>query len=250
MRGTYLLLGIVFIMAAIHACNKPTEYRKYLGDDEINYPGAPQNVVIQPQYHQVTFRFNPSPDPRVTAYVVYWNNKADSMRFPATSNDPASFVKLTIPNIPDYMINNFTIQSVYSNGTYSKVVYLSNVRSIGDVYLAGLNNRPVTGVAPATKVSTKIPMDSVYLAFKGIVDTVNAKTEIYWTDLSGNAKTTEIDNKNAKVLLPGFKINTWVYYLSFYKPNRFTDEMYTPVRGKDSVKIVQAPNGSLSLSLQ
>ncbi len=249
MSGKYILQFALLIIAAIYSCNKPTEYRKYLGEEEIKYPGAPQNVVIQPQYHQVTFRFNPSPDPRVAEYVVYWNNKADSMRFPATSSDPVSLVKLTVPNLPDYRINNFIIQSVYSNGTYSKAIYVNNVRSIGNSYLSGLKNRLITGVAAATKITNKMPMDSVYLAFKGIVDTVNVKTEIYWTDQAGNTRTSEIDNKNAKILLPGIRINTWVYYLSFYKPNRFTDEMYAPVHGKDSVRVVQAANGTVSLSL-
>lgn len=250
MRCTYILLGTLLAMTIVWACNKPTEYRKYLGDDEITYPGIPQNVVVQPQYHQITFKFNPSPDPKVVAYIVYWNNKLDSMRFPTTNHDPLLFDKLTIPNILDYEINNFIIQSVYTNGIYSKGVVLSNVRSIGDAYLSGLKNRLVTGVGAATRLTNKIPMDSVYLAFKGIVDTVNVKTEVYYTDKTNNSRIASLDNINAKVLLPDIKINTMVYYLSFYKPNRYADEMYTPLQGKDSIKIVQAANGSLSLTLQ
>lgn len=250
MKGKYILPGVIMVIAVIFACNKPTDYRKYLGNDEINYPGVPQNVVVQPQYHQVTFRFNPNPDPKVVAYMVYWNNKQDSLRFPATSHDPATFVKLTIPDIKDYMINNFVIRSVYSNGIYSKEILLNNVRSIGNSYLNGLKNRLAIGVAAATKVTTKNPMDSVYLAFKGIVDTVNVKTEVYYTDKFNNTRTATLDNINAKLLLPDIQINTRVYYLSFYRPNRYADEMYSPQLGKDSVRIVQAANGSLSLQLQ
>ncbi|MGJ7032439.1 DUF4998 domain-containing protein [Niabella hirudinis] len=240
----HLIAGVTLLMTA---CNKPTEYKKYLDDREIVYPGAPQNVVVQPQVNQLTFRFNPSTDPNITKYVVFWRNRLDSMAFTPGTHDPAAYEKLVVPGISEDFLSNYILYSVNKEGNYSVPVTLNNIRSIGDVYLNNLRNRPVIGVQAATMVATKIPMDSVYLAFKSNPDTFNLKTAIYWADKNNSQQESEISAQNGKVLLPGYKIGSWIYYQSFYKPNRYTDETYTPKTGLDSVRIIQNTNGTLTV---
>jgi uncharacterized protein DUF4998 len=230
---------IIGAFLAVMACNKPTEYRSYLAGKEIQYPGVVNNLKALPQVNQITLRFNPSTDQSITKYKVYWRNGADSMSFTPTTLNPAETENLVIPNLPESEVLNLTLYSINAKGISVPKV-LNGVRSIGPVYLDNLKNRFLTNATSATFNPKKSPMDSIYLNFRADPDSFNVATRIYWVDKQGQQKISEIDATSVKIKLPDFKINTWVYFQSYYKPNRFTDESYTPKSGRDSFLVAQS----------
>ena len=87
-----LLLASIFLIVS---CSKtPTEYRSFLGESEKIYPGVISNVKVNPGNQRILLTWQPNTDPNVTKYIVYWNNKADSIIIDATSNNSSDTIKL------------------------------------------------------------------------------------------------------------------------------------------------------------
>lgn len=77
----FCLLGYL-----LYGCSKQdTQFESYLNGHEVKYPGTVANAHSRPGNLRAALTWNPSTDPSITRYVVYWNNKADSIIYNSTN---------------------------------------------------------------------------------------------------------------------------------------------------------------------
>lgn len=199
----------------MQGCTKDdTEFKNYLKDGEIVYPGRASAVLNKPGNLRTALWWNPSSDPTITKYVVYWNNKADSVVVNATSHQPLDTVKVIIPNLKEYTYS-FIIYSYDAQGRKSVPVEANNVRVFGTLYQSGLLNRPYNGTNPYTLNDN----GSLLLNFNA-PDTININTIIKYTNAAGVAIEKILKPDSNAVLLPSYKLGSNIQYRSSYIPGK------------------------------
>ncbi|MDP4209253.1 MAG: DUF4998 domain-containing protein [Bacteroidota bacterium] len=213
MKTIYKASFLSLLILAMLSCNKyDTDYKSFFGGHEIIYPGPAVDVTFRPGNLRTALLWHPSPDPSVKKYVVYWNNKADSVTVNATSHSPADTMKVIIPNLKEY-IYSFTINSYDSAGNKSIPKDINNVKVYGPVYQVGLLNRPYNADNPYLVNDD----GSVNLNFN-TPDTINISTAIRYTNNAGNTATIQLAPTVSTAILPDYKAGTTVSYNSSYIP--------------------------------
>ncbi|MET3980458.1 hypothetical protein ABIB62_003059 [Mucilaginibacter sp. UYP25] len=150
MKNLFRICLFSFIVASFIACEKKDqEFKKFLGDKEVTYPGKVQNPHSKPGNLRTALVWNPSPDPSVSKYVIYWNNKADSLVFTSNNHNTSDSVTTVIPGLSEY-IYSFTMISYDGKGNKSVPLDINNVKVYGPVYQSGLLNRVYDAANPFT----------------------------------------------------------------------------------------------------
>lgn len=210
-----LVLLLFTAMAIIGGCTKDDlEFKDFLKDGEIVYPGRVAKIVSKPGNLRTGLWFNPSPDPSVTKYLIYWNNNADSLIVPATTHQPLDTVKVVIPNLSEYAYT-FKIYSLDDKGRRSIPIEAPNVRVYGPLYQGGLLNRPYDAVTPYVVNSN----GSVQLNFN-TPDTININTLIKYTNVNNVVTEKNLSPTASSIILPDYKAGSEIQYQSSYIPGR------------------------------
>jgi hypothetical protein len=214
-------LSIVLVLvAAFIGCEKrDTEFRKFLDGQEKVYPGVVKNPHSEPGNLRTELLWNPSPDPSITKYVVYWNDGADSLVYPSQDHNPADTLKVTIPGLNEYSYS-FTVYSYDNKGNKSIPLDINNVKVYGPSYQSGLVNRaykvdnPYT-VSPSGNVTLNFyPIDTASETFSFAH---NTSTTIEYTNRSGKV----VDKylfRDSVITLTDFKGGSSLKYRSTFVP--------------------------------
>lgn len=132
----FLILAIVW-----GACEKDGyNYDKYLDGKEIVYPGKVSNLSAQPGYLREQISWTPSSDRSITQYVIYYNNRKDSIVVKATGETTADTMQAVVPDLKEY-VQDFTIYTLDSAGNRSIGQTLTAVKVYGIVFQSALKNR-------------------------------------------------------------------------------------------------------------
>ncbi|RYZ29180.1 MAG: hypothetical protein EOP49_40815, partial [Sphingobacteriales bacterium] len=206
---------ISFICLVTLGCKKYNEdYKEYLDNKEITYPGLATKVGYQAGNLRTVLFWSPSPDPSVRNYLITWNNGVDSMVVPATSNDPAVKMSVSIPNLLEY-VYSFKIIARDGEGNKSVGQELNNVRVYGSAYAASLINRshlPANPYEFNTDGSLKLNFTKA--------DSANYSTVIKYTNAIGATEERTLMADELSITLPNYKPGTVVQYRSSFKPER------------------------------
>jgi len=222
MKYIYGVYCFLMLCLVIQGCTKDdTEFKSYLKDGEIVYPGRVSPVITKPGNFRTALWWNPSPDPSVTRYVVYWNNKTDSVVVNATSHQPQDTIKVTIPNLKEYTYS-FIIYSYDQQGRKSIPVEANNVRVFGSLYQAGLLNRPYNATNPYTLNDN----GSLTLNFNS-PDTININTVIKYTNTTGASAERMLKPESSSLVLPDYKPGSTIQYKSSYIPGKGSLDTFT-----------------------
>ncbi len=205
----YLLACFIVLLAC---SKKPTDYREFLGGEELVYPGAISNAKVIPGNNRLQLIWQPSPDPGVVKYTVYWNNKADSLTVNSTTHNTSDTVRCTISGLSEY-VYSFIIYSYDAKGNRSVATEISNARVYGSVYTATLNNRLSNPENPYTINED----NSVILRF-ATPDTINISTALKYTSQSGQEVQVSLSPDEDSIKLTDYKFGTPVVYKSSYIP--------------------------------
>ncbi len=206
-------LVILLVAVWVAACDKSDkEFRNYLDDKELIYPGVPLQVKARAGNGRVMVYWKPSPDPSIQKYIVYWNNKADSVVVPATRVSGQDSISTIIPNLFEYTYS-FTVHAIDTKGNRSIPLDLNNVKIYGAVYRGGLINRFPDNVNPYEVQ----PNGDVLLRFAA-TDTSNVGTTITYTNNNNQQATAFLSQLNNTVMLVNYKASTPVTYQSAYVP--------------------------------
>jgi len=220
-RNSWILLAC-FI--TIWGCSKkPTDYRSFLNNSEIVYPGKIGIPQTFPGNGRLMLTWHPSSDPSISKYVVLWNNGADSLVLTATSNNTADTVKCIINNLSEYAYT-FFVYSYDKDGNRSVVTEIDNAQVYGSIYRSGLHNRAQDASQPAILNAD----GSVTMNFLAPIDTINISTRIKYVNTSGNTTYSYLPFGTPAINIPAYKVGTPILYQSSYIPVRTAiDTFYT-----------------------
>lgn len=214
MKRSIILL--LFVSCVYFGCNKgDTDYRNLLDSKEIIYPGLTSNFKAYQGNLRVKLQWNPSPDPSITKYMIYWNNGGDSLTLNATSSNPQDTISTIITGISEY-VQNFVLYTFDSKGNRSIGQSLSGVRIYGPLYVSSLVNRSLDASKPTVALN-----GYTYKVFFSKADTIlNAGTSISYLDSLQNPVTLTLDAKADSIVLNLAKAGTKVAMRSSYVPVR------------------------------
>lgn len=230
MKRNILFALLLFFLG----CTKDaTKYRDYLQGEEKIYPGLPARISASPGNYRVKLSWQPSPDPTVSKYKIFWNNAADSLEVPAGTHAPSDTISATISGLVEYTYT-FVIYSYDEEGSRSIPVEVSNIKVYGNSYRQSLTNRFLNTAKPYELVAGGI------LLYFETPDTINTGTEIRYTVTDGSVRTANIAPEESVILLDDYKAGTKVYYQSSYIPiHAAMDTFYTA--GFDSLTNIISP---------
>lgn len=220
-RNSWILLAC-FI--AVWGCSKKaTDYRSFLHNQEIIYPGKINNPNVLPGNGRLMLTWSPSPDPSIVKYVVLWNNGADSVVLPAGSHNTSDTVKCVISSLSEYSYT-FFVYSYDADGNRSVVTEIDNARVYGNIYRSGLHNRQQDISQPPILNAD----GSVSLSFLTPIDTVNITTKIKYVNTSGDTTNLYLAPGSSNLVLSSYKAGTPILYQSSFIPSRnVIDTFYT-----------------------
>jgi hypothetical protein len=202
---------------------KPTDYRSFLGGQEITYPGKIVNPNVDPGNLRLMLTWSPSTDPSIAKYVVYWNNFADSLTVKAASHNPSDTVKCIIGSLSEY-VYTFFIYSYDSSGNKSVSTEIDNAHVYGPIYQSGLRNR----LPDASNIPIANPDGSASIFFLAPVDTINITTRIKYVNASGNTTFSYLPADSNSITLPSYMTGTRILFQSSYIPQLHAiDTFYT-----------------------
>lgn len=211
-RSTILLL---FISCVYFGCNKgETDYKDLLGGKEIIYPGLTNNFKAFQGNLRVKLQWNPSPDPSIIKYMIYWNNNSDSLSLNASSSNTQDTVSTIISGVSEY-VQNFVLYTFDKQGNRSIGQSLSGVRMYGPLYNSSLINRPVDASRPPVAMNAY-----TYKIYFSAIDTLNIKTNISYLDSMQNPVSIDINAKTDSAVLNLAKAGTKVAIRSSFVPVR------------------------------
>jgi hypothetical protein len=206
----------LLLTVAIAGCSKKNEnYKSLVSGGEIYYPG----VVSKPGYSagnlRTLLRWNPSPDPKIKSYKVYWNNLQDSVIVPSTSHNPADTVKVLIPDLKEGTYN-FTIYSINTNGNIAIPISLNGVRVYGPIYQSGLFNRGYNADKPFTVKPGLVQLNFNQLKTDSV--TINVNTVVRYINTAGTVKTVSLKPTDSTLIVTDLQLGTAISYQSSYLP--------------------------------
>lgn len=205
---------IIFLLAcSMIGCDKNADdFKSFLDNKEIIYPAKVSKINTRTGNLKVSFSWNPSPDPAITRYIIYWNNKRDSMIIPATSHLSTDTVRALITSLNEYAYA-FTVYSYDAAGNKSVPFEINNVKVYGPIYQSGLLNRPYNAGNPYL-VTGSSNLTLNFLA----ADTINISTGIKYTSTADVVKEVFLAPGSTSITMPDYKLGTPVLYRSSYIP--------------------------------
>jgi hypothetical protein len=213
MKITFNITVFFFICLALLSCEKyADDYKSFLNDEEMVYPGVARNVGYQAGDFRTKLYWNPSPDPTITKYVIKWNNGSDSLTVNTPTTNPAEQVTAIVTGLEEY-VYSFVINSYDAAGNKSIPIEINNVRVYGDAYKSSLFNRTYNLANPYVVNNDR----SVKLNFNA-ADTMNIATTISYTNTLGQVAEVDLLPGNTSITLPDYKFDTAVKYRSSYIP--------------------------------
>lgn len=219
-----LFLPVCGLLLFVACSRKATDFRDFLGNKEIQYPGTVSGIAVYPGNGRLAITWKPSPDPSISKYVLYWNNRQDSVSINAVSHNPSDTVRCLIPGLSEYAYT-FFLYSYDASGNRSIVTEIDNAHAYGNIYRNSLHNR-----LPDAATPYKVRDDGSVTLFFSTPDTINIATNIKYTNAGGVVEQTTVTGGQDSVNLPSYKAGVRVTYQSSYIPTRGAlDTFYTNI---------------------
>lgn len=214
-KNNLSLLWVICVVYLLGCSQKPDDFKDFLNEQEIKYPGAINNAFVRPGNQRIGIGWLASPDPSVTRYRIFWNNKQDSIEVPAGAS-LADTVFSVVSNLQEYTYT-FIVHSYDAKGNRSIPNEIGNARVYGSTYRQSLVNRPINLTEPFKLLNDA--GTSVTLNFL-TPDTSNTITYVRYTNTSDELKEVAVSPSQNALTLNDFKYGSKVAYQSFYKPTR------------------------------
>jgi len=209
---------LVLCMAVFASCTKmDNTYQPFLADGERIYPGKPSEIELHPGRNRIEVQFRQNLDPNIVKYVIYWNDRADSVIVSPTAT--RGLLKTTIGGLKEQSYN-FEIVSFDKKGN-SSIEVLKSGKAYGTTYESELLTRGV---------SIGNTLAGLELSFSG-AETSNTSTEISYTNTSGQMATVSVPSAIDIYTIPD-NGGKQIELKSTFIPNNGIDKFYSPVAVK------------------
>lgn len=222
MKNFYSAYFMMLLSILLFSCSKEDlEFKSFLKDGEIVYPGKVSKIIALPGNLKTALLWNPSPDPSITKYMVYWNNKSDSLSVDASTHTPTDTIRVIINGLKEFSYT-FIIQSIDAKGNRSIPVDIQNVRVFGPLYQSTLLNRPYNGTTPY-----EIKENGDVKLYFNTPDTININTKIKYTTNAGTTLEKDLRPDSSSITLKDYKAGTAVEYKSSYIPGKGSLDVFS-----------------------
>lgn len=210
---TYIT-AIIAAAFLLGGCMKEaSNFRELLDEREITYPGPVSNIKIYQGNLRVKIQWNPSPDPSIHQYILYWNNKGDSLLMPAGGGKTSDTVSAVVSGLLEY-VQNFTLYTADAKGNRSIGQSISGVRMYGPLYNSSLTNRLLRAETPYDSTGP----DQYTLYFEATDTTLGAGTSLTYLDAGQQLKTVVVDSRSDQAVIDQAPAGTKVAVRSSYIP--------------------------------
>jgi hypothetical protein len=210
---------ILAVVSATTSCSKEDDYKKYLGDAPLVYPGKVDSLKAYPGKNRIMLTWLLLSDPTIVKAKVFWNNRADTAVFPIIRKNGVDTIKAIINNLEerDYFFEVFTYDK---NGNESVPAEIKGM-VYGAKYEASLLHRilltsMVIPTGPATYNGMLI-WDK-FNQGEGIIG-----TKLEYTNANNQAVSLSFPAGNydqqLMTLLPDFVKGNSLSYTTLYKPD-------------------------------
>jgi hypothetical protein len=223
----YIKYGLlVWAVCYMASCSKmDATYKDFLKGGEILYLGKVTAVKAYAGRNRIKIVWNLPKDPKVTGAIVYWNNKADSVKvtFPAPSLTDT--LSVTINNLTEktYAFDIYT----FDNSGHRSLMVNAFANAYGDNYISTLYPRPVNMVA-------MVGSDGVVTWIGSSGESIG--TELKYTDNTNALKQIFIPADSAKTTLIGFLPNSIFTYRSLYLPDTLCVDTFYSAYASQQIK--------------
>ncbi|GEM_PF-762747 len=227
-----LKISFLFVLLlTLVACDKEGyNYDKYLNGKEIIYTGVVTNLKANPGNERVQLTWNPSSDPSITKYVIYYNSRRDSLVVQANGETTAQVMKSTISRLGEY-VQDFTIYTYDPAGNRSIGQTLGSVRVYGAIYNSSLRNR----IDSSRTINSS---GRLILGFAKVRDTIQVGTRLTYKNNAGVDINTFLHPDSSTIALQDWKEGENILVRSAYIPVRNSIDTFwvsntDTIRGKD-----------------
>src|SRR5437879_4801785 len=214
-----IAIVLMFATAFISCVKRDMEFKNFLNGKELVYPGVANNPHSEPGNLRVELLWNPSPDPSIVKYIIFWNNKADSLVYPSTNHNPADTLRVIVPNLNEYSYS-FTVYSYDAKGNRSIPLDINNVKVYGPGYQSGLVNRAYKVSNPYTisaNGDVTLNFYKIDTASESISFAHNTSTTIRYTNRNGQT-VEKLLYRDSVITLTDFKGGSTLDYRSTFVP--------------------------------
>lgn len=225
------ILSLAAILLCLVACEKEGyNYDKYLSKKEIVYTGIVSNLSANPGNQRLQLNWNPSSDPTIVKYIIYYNNRRDSIIVAANGEATSQKMKAIITGLGEY-VQDFTIFTCDAAGNRSIGQTLAATRVYGPIFNSTLRNRKVGSNSFNTA-------GELVLNFSAPLDTVNTSTTLSYKNITGNITNATLNPDVTSITLPDWKEGEDILIKSAYVPVRNSIDTFwvsysDTIKGKD-----------------
>lgn len=119
-------------------------YQEFIGTGETIYIGRADSIKTRSGRNRIELSWLLTSDPKIAAYKVYWNNRADSVEGDLVRSDQVDTVRLLLENLPEnvYQFDIFLFDDNKNSSVRSSTIG----RVYGENYERTLANRTYTSM--------------------------------------------------------------------------------------------------------
>ncbi|MGV3763586.1 DUF4998 domain-containing protein [Parapedobacter sp.] len=207
MMKNAILVIFIGVIVGFASCDSQSDiYKDYVVPNGLVYPGPAQQPMVSPGDNRIKISWLRGTDPRIQKARIFWNNYTDSVELAVAADlDTISYIIDPISeNTYSFMIHTYDDEGNES----IPIEVLGTV--YGDSYRGLLTNRLLK--------STYYDGQDLRLNW-GTVESSEVGIHLSWTDINGNAQTTDVDTSETETLLPNFDIDKPLSYSTAHKPD-------------------------------
>lgn len=213
-KAIYLIAGI----CVSAACGKMDQnYKDIIKNGEIVYTESVDSLRVLPGKGRAALVWQELTDPKVTYYKIYWNNKKDSVKFPAKHTPGQDSVLVYIDNLSEGSYT-FSLITGDDNGNTSVEKQVSG-HVYGEQFTATLSNRTIEDTR-WTDGNTRVEWQAPIGLFLGV--------DMVYTDATGKDRHLFIPRDEDTTEINDLKEGSAFRYRSLYLPDSAAiDTFYT-----------------------
>ena len=209
MKTIFINIVWLFLLSSVFiGCKREDAYKDFVKDGSITYPGKPLELKAQAGKNRAKLTWVVL-DTKVTKFVVYWNNKQDSLVVAAkSSGESADTLNVIVNNLPesDYL---FEVYSFDAKGNRS-IKEEAQAKVYGDVYIQSLLNRSLKSSSSLSGIAN--------LIWYGAEQT-EAGVEVNYTDNTGKFRKVMVTKTDTLTTLTDYKNGTQFSYRTLFLPD-------------------------------
>lgn len=202
------ILCLIVFSILYMSCKREDLYKDFVKDGTKLYPGKPLGLKALAGKNRVKLTWT-SVDAKVKKFVIYWNNRQDSLLVPSkNTGSTTDTLNVIIENLAesDYLFN---VLSFDDKGNRS-IIEEAQANVYGETYIQTLLNR---GLKSANSMN-----DEAKLIWSRASQTETG-VEIRYTDRTGSDKKIFMSRNDTLTTLPNFRNGTRFSYRTLYLPD-------------------------------